>query len=163
MDFFNTVVVDFQYLNGNSKNEFFIKELAICPLGKLNVEVYSFKPPYSKKHFDNAKAIQANNYMEKKFNVKWDDGNINYLKLDKIFSKFDDKLILVKGDQKKKIVKRFVSAYTKVENLEDLYHEIPNLKCLKNFKMCCENHNNTFEDMCAHRNVINLMMYVVSN
>lgn len=162
MNFSNTYIIDLQYLCGNSNNEFFVKELAICQLGTLEAESYHFKPPYSTKHLINQNSEKINNFMMKKFNVKWDEGNISYLQLDKIFSKLNDKVILVKGDEKKRIVEQYVSSHSKVENLEHLYPDIPNLRSLPNFKMSCVKHFENYKSLCAQRNVMNLMMYVLS-
>jgi hypothetical protein len=84
MDFLNTYIVDFQYLCGNASNEFFICELAICQLSTFNIKKYNFLPPYSKNHLTNDKSKKTNYFMDKNFNVNWNSGNINYLKLDKI-------------------------------------------------------------------------------
>ena len=162
MDFSNTFIVDFQYLYGNAKNECFIKEMAICQLGKLDVESYCFKAPFPKQHLTNENSKKANEYIGKKFNVKWYDGDIGYLHVNRILSKLNDKKILVKGLQKQNILKQYLNSNTKIENMESVYEDIPNLKSIKNLKINCKKHFNNCNSKCAHKNVINLMMFVLN-
>lgn len=163
MNFTDKFIVDFQYLCGNSKNEFFIKEIAICELETLQVKSYHLQPPYSSKHLTNYDSIRTNNFMEKNFNIKWEDGNVSYLKLDKIFDKLNGKIIFVKGYEKKKIVEQYVDKYTKVENLEIQYDHIPSLKSLQYYKLRCAYHCENKKSLCARNKVMNLMIFMYKN
>jgi hypothetical protein len=162
MDLLSTYIVDFQYLCGNATNEYFISELAISQLSTLKIKTYNFKPPFSEKHLTNDKSKKTNHFLNKTFNINWNFGKINYLKLDEILKKLNNQTIFVKGERKRIILEKYLSKNTIVKNLENLYVDIPNLKALRKFNIKCRNHL-TFENcICAHENVFNLLVYFLN-
>lgn len=162
MEFFNSVLIDFNYVFGNGENEKFIKELAVCPVGQINATTYHFKPPFPKKQLINNKSIGTNNFCKKKFNVNWDEGNLNYLQLDKIFDKLSYTYLkfYVKGLQKQKFLEQYLDPST-IYNLSNIFDQIPSLHKLPDAKMYCIKHMDG--DCCPSRNITNLSLYVLYN
>lgn len=152
-----SIIIDFQYLCGDSKNEFFIKELALCPVNELKVETFEFKPPFPFKKLKNVKAIRCNNYAKYRMGVDWNSGQINYDDIAGILMQFNGLKVYLKGRQKVAIISKLLPD-SMIWDLEDLYDDIPALDMLKDFKFFCAKHQGG--DLCATKNVLNLLMFV---
>jgi len=169
VSFVNSVIVDFQYLRGNSAGEHFVKELAYCPLSTFHIKSYDFKSPYSLKQLTDEKALKTNEYVKNKMGINWLDGYINYNKLEVVFNRLKFQTIYVKGEKKKKLLQLYLPE-TIIHNLEDVISGVPSLQKMKDFKMYCEFHssctpcyrklvkrcNHITVKSCAHNNVVNL-------
>jgi hypothetical protein len=156
----DSIILDFQYILGNGKNEYFVKELSYCPVGSFDVCTFHFREPYPWKQLKNINAIKCNQYIERRMGISWTDGNLDYNELENVLFELEKKTIYVKGREKVKFLEQYFSSDTNIINLEQVY-DIPALRDLKNFKMTCEYHNYQSENyICAKENVINLIIFV---
>jgi hypothetical protein len=153
----SSVIMDFQYLRGNSQNEFFIKELSTCTFGKFDMKSYHFKPPYGIQQLTSLNAMKCNTFIENNRNISWNDGCLDYTQVENVLLKFADKNIFVKGLQKKRLLKMYLPN-TAIENLENLFVNMPSLNKLRDYDFKCLTHYKT--NFCAHKNVINMIMFL---
>lgn len=152
----NSIILDFQYLLGNDKNEFFVKELSYCSVGSLEACSFHFREPYSWKQLKNINSIKCNDYIKSKMGIAWTDGIQSYNELENVLFELEKRTIYVKGREKVKFLRQYLPT-TAIYNLEDIYPDMPTLGNLKNFYMKCDFHTNS---VCAHENVINLCIFI---
>jgi hypothetical protein len=156
----DSLILDFQYLCGNSQNEYFIKELSVCTLGKFDIKSYHFNPPYPIEQLTSLNARKCNTFIEKNWNIRWKDGSLDYTQVENILHQFADKKIFVKGLEKKHLLKLYLPNSV-IENLENLFTDMPSLYKLQDYDFKCSSHFKT--NYCAHKNVINMIMYLEKN
>lgn len=142
-----TVVVDIQFLLGKNK-EYIIKELAILPINHPNPLYFLFKPPYP--FFKLGKRIQFQNLYNCRYinALDWYSGNVDYCTIKDILSAYQNFTIIVKGQEKKVILQKYLPIPT---NIVDLQSE-DSLQDCPDFVHNCPHHNSTYS-LCALNNV----------
>lgn len=144
-------------------NEFIFKELAIVPLGEdVQPAVYLFGPPHSWIFLTPRYQCQ-NKWLTRNYHgIFWDDGGIPYEEFEDILtsSTRGATKIYVKGSEKQKWLKTFLSNVVNIETLG-----CPSLTKLHSARdPPCTNHNREicYNSNCAARNAIALKKWLVN-
>lgn len=152
------VIIDIQFVIGNEK-EYFIKELAILNFESLVAENYIFKPRFHYSKLNTQARIQ-DYYNYKNINgLRWMDGTLKYENIFDILQKLSDKALIVKGYDKKQIL-RFYLPTTKIIDLE----MSQNLESYTtNSKNYCNLHKQRLKLRCASNNVLKIKQYMLDH
>lgn len=153
----DTIIIDIQFVVGNEK-EYFIKEMAIFELETAKSYNYIFK---SKFHYSklNTHAKIQNYYNYKNINgLLWKDGDLNYQEISNVLNKFISKTIIVRGEDKKRVLKY----YLPTTSIIDLEMNI-GLESCDDPGVCCSLHKYRPMLRCAYRNIFKIKQYLSNN
>lgn len=158
MNIADIVIIDIQFVIGNDK-DYFIKELAILNFESPVAENYIFK---SKFHYSklNSQARFQDFYNYRNVNgLRWKDGTLKYEKLFGILQKLTDKVLIVKGAEKKQTLHSFLPT-TKIIDLE-MYKNLES--CSTNSEIYCNLHKQRLKLRCAFNNVFKIKEYMINH
>lgn len=112
------VIVDIQF-NIGKNCDLIIKEMAILHANYVAPYYYLFKPPYPFCELSKKEKLQ-NNYNTKFINnLDWNAGYVDYNAITGILLQFKDHTIIVKGEQKKKLLEKLLPIGTNILELND--------------------------------------------
>lgn len=148
------VIIDIQFVIGNRK-EYYIKEMAVLQLEPRILKNYIFKPKF---HFSNlfSQAKRQNYYIYKNINgLRWEDGDLEYHVLFDILKSIQNKEIIVKGLEKKKILQKILPSTV----ITDFEMETNLASCSVN-NICCDLHTKRLNCRCALKTVYKIHKYM---
>jgi hypothetical protein len=144
--------VDFQGFKDN-KNNFIIKELALCTTDGLYIQHWLVKSPYEFKNL-NYHRRKDSKWVEKNYHgIAWDDGDITFKNLLKKLSKHSG-IFFVKGHEKKEFLLHYFEFVYNIDRLADC----PSLKILPFSGHRCFNHRNL--RVCSLDNALKLVNWI---
>lgn len=153
----STILLDFQYINGN-KRQIFIKELAFMEGNNLKIHHHHFLPPFPEAELDYL-SVRTNTYCRDHLNfLDWNNGNVSYLEVEPILRSLDRyETVLVHGTQKRD----FLRNKYKMTNVEIL-DEMPSYKSMFKYQHTCPTHlpNVVY---CAYSHVFSMFLYLIEN
>lgn len=154
MEITDKIIIDLQFVIGNEK-ENLIKEMTILELESSKLQHYIFKPKFHYLKLNTQAKIQ-NFYNYKYINgLRWIDGTLDYKEIYNILINFVDKVIIVKGVDKKQILQ----SYLPTTNIIDLDMNKSLEVCLDP-GICCKLHENRLKLRCAYKNVFKIKKYM---
>lgn len=159
MDFSKTVLIEFNYVCGNSRNEIFVKELAFGHIGMMCTQYYHFQEPYPIQQLTNDVALRCNKFVEKQYGTRWNKAGLPYTELSNVFNyiKTNAEKIVVKGAVKQRFIKQYFPDFP-ILNLEEVFDNMPCLRDLENFKFICDKHKS--DELCPINNLCNMILYI---
>lgn len=134
-----SVIVDIQYLPGNF-NQIFAKEVVFLFANSTSPIQFLFQSPYSVLELDRRSFWQCKFLYENINGLKWTDGEIEYSKLNHILQTIANYTIIVRGNQKKNFLKKFLPK-SKIIDID----MGSSLKNFKNFSHNCQIHNSHYK------------------
>jgi hypothetical protein len=149
----NAVIIDIQFMHGKSK-EYIIKELAILHANYVAAQYYLLKPPYA--FCKLGKRAQYQNLYNERYihNMAWYCGYIDYSKVKYILQPYQNYTIIVKGEEKKNILEKYLSGSTIISLAENF-----SLQDGPNFTHNCPHHESAFQ-RCAVNHVYKVRRYL---
>lgn len=152
----DVVFVDIQNVQGNN-GQVFAKELAYMFANSIIPIQFLFKPPYAFEEL-NEIAINQDKFLYQNITrLQWIDGNIEYTQLPNILNNIREFIIVVKGEQKKKFLEKFLRN-SNIINLDVGC----GLNSLRNYSHNCQIHEPAFH-RCAILNVFKLLIFMEKN
>lgn len=148
------VFVDIQSVVGNN-GQLFVKELVYMFANSISPMQYILKPPYAYEELNDFAVNQEEHVYQNINKLRWNDGNIDYLQLPQILYNIQEFIIVVKGNQKKKFLEKYLS------NVVDLDVKT-SLKTLRSYFHGCQIHEPSFH-RCAILNVFKLLFFMEKN
>ncbi len=150
------VLVDIQSVIGNN-GQYFVKELVYMFANSINPVQHILKPPYAFEELNDDAVTQDKYLYHNVTRLRWNDGNDEYLQLPNILNNIQEYTIIVKGDQKKTFLQKFLKNSV-IINLDDNI----SLNSMRNYFHNCQIHDSSFY-RCAVLNVYKMLFHMEKN